>query len=215
MIALGKRLAAHSRRAALAGASWDQRDISSTTNLRASDLVVAAYALGELSSSALEAAVDGLWDLTRDTLLIVEPGTPVGFELIRQIRRRLISAGGAVVAPCPHSQECPMTAGDWCHFAQRVPRTALQRQLKRGSLSYEDEKFSYVALTRRPHDESTAGRVIRHPQVRSGHIYLDLCTPAGLERRIVTRRQRDAFRRARDLHWGSTIEPDDDIPEEQ
>jgi hypothetical protein len=31
----------------------------------------------------------------------------------------------------------------------------------------------------------------------------------------VTRRQRDAFRRARDLHWGSTIEPDDDIPEKQ
>jgi ribosomal protein RSM22 (predicted rRNA methylase) len=208
MIALGRRLAAQSPRP-LAGARWEQGDIARASCFAPADLVVAAYALGEIPSATLDQVVDGAWTLTRGILLIVEPGTPAGFALIREQRRRLIAAGAGVVAPCPHSEECPMTAGDWCHFAQRVPRTALQRQLKRGRLSYEDEKFSYVALSCDPDAQPIAARVIRHPQIRSGHIYLDLCTPSGLQRRIVTRSQREAFRRARDLHWGSPLVPED------
>jgi ribosomal protein RSM22 (predicted rRNA methylase) len=182
-------------------------DISAAMNFPPADLVVAAYALGELSPPTIAPILARIWDLARDAILIVEPGTPVGFALVRQARRQLVAAGGSVVAPCPHSEECPMIGGDWCHFARRIPRSALQRRLKQANLSYEDEKFSYVAVTRQPDAERIAGRVIRHPQIRSGHIYLDLCTPAGLERRIVTRSQREAFRQARRLEWGSALTP--------
>jgi len=37
----------------------------------------------------------------------------------------------------------------WCHFSQRVARTAAQRAVKgAGSRTYQDERFSFVALRR-------------------------------------------------------------------
>jgi ribosomal protein RSM22 (predicted rRNA methylase) len=80
----------------------------------------------------------------------------------------------------------------------------VHRQVKSGELSYEDEKFSFVCVSR---SESTAveGLVIRHPQIRKGHIYLKLCTPDGLVNKIISRRDKDMFRKAREMEWGSII----------
>ena len=39
---------------------------------------------------------------------------------------------------------------DWCHFTQRLPRSRAHKQIKGAELPFEDEKFSYVALTRAP-----------------------------------------------------------------
>ena len=41
-------------------------------------------------------------------------------------------------------------APDWCHFTQRLPRSRAHKQIKGAELPFEDEKFSYVALTRAP-----------------------------------------------------------------
>lgn len=60
-------------------------------------------------------------------------------------------------------------------------------------------------MTSRP----IAARVTRHPQTRPGHIRLDLCTRTGIKHVIVTKKYREAFRRARDLRWGSAIDVDD------
>src|ERR1700687_499558 len=100
----------------------------------AGDLVIASYMIGE----------------TRDALLIVEPGTPAGYGRIIAQRRQLIAAGAHVAAPCPHDSECPLLTPDWCHFAQRLPRSRAHKQIKSAELPFEDEKFSYVALTRVP-----------------------------------------------------------------
>ena len=98
--------------------------------------------LGEPERSRL---VEKAWEATSRALLLVEPGTPAGFEIIRAAREQLIAAGAFIGAPCPHETPCPMAAGDWCHFAVRVERTRLHRQAKGGDLGYEDEKFSFVA----------------------------------------------------------------------
>jgi ribosomal protein RSM22 (predicted rRNA methylase) len=96
--------------------------------------------------------------------------------------------------------------GDWCHFAQRLERTAEHRQLKGGALGYEDEKFSYVIASR----QSTAtqgARIVRHPGKHSGHIQLELCTPAGrIEHATITRSNKAAFRAARKAEWGDLWE---------
>ncbi len=100
--------------------------------------------------------------------MIVEPGTPDGYARMIEARDRLIAAGFHVAAPCPHSAACPIVPGtDWCHFSARVSRSSLHRQIKGGTLAYEDEKFSYVAATRRPVTPAPA-RVVRKPQIRKG-----------------------------------------------
>jgi ribosomal protein RSM22 (predicted rRNA methylase) len=97
-----------------------------------------------------------------------------------------------------------MAGGDWCHFAARVERSSLHRRLKGGELNYEDEKYSYVAFTREPYTPAAA-RVIRRPQHHPGWIELQVCAPAGLETRRVTKRDREAFHQARHVTWGGKV----------
>ncbi len=206
-IALGKRLAGGAGAPArvLADAAWLQADLRSLPTLEPHDLVVISYAAGELRDPMPLFA--SAWKLARAALLLIEPGTPRGFETILRAREWLIAQGGAgaparVLAPCPHHNECPLAAvGDWCHFAVRLERTALHRRLKTAELGYEDEKFSYLVAAK---DAVTpaAARIVRHPLKHAGHVQLTLCTPAGLQRPTVTKSQKELYRRARKAEWG-------------
>ena len=98
--------------------------------MRTRDLVSLAYVLNELAPAARESVLQRLWDATADTLVIIEPGTPAGWERILAARRQLIEAGAHVLAPCPHAFACPLQAPDWCHFAERVSRSRLHRLAK-------------------------------------------------------------------------------------
>jgi ribosomal protein RSM22 (predicted rRNA methylase) len=204
MIALGKRLAASSPLASVQQARWLRADLTGTWEAAPSDLFIAAYLLGELAEDKGAALLEKLWESCSGVLLLIEPGTPAGFARIRQARQQLLAAGASIIAPCPHTAPCPMPENDWCHFAQRVARSRLHRQVKGGELAYEDEKFSYVALSRM-RGSAILGRVIRHPQIRPGHIHLELCTPQSLTSATVTRKDRALFRQVRDVRWGSVM----------
>ena len=116
----------------------------------------------------------------------------------------MIAAGGSTLAPCPHDASCPLPADDWCHFSVRLPRSRTHRLAKGAERGFEDEKFSYAVLCREPH-ETAAARVLRRPALRPGHVVLELCTPAGLEQRTVSRREGDVYRRARKVSWGDAV----------
>jgi ribosomal protein RSM22 (predicted rRNA methylase) len=210
MLALGQRLAAHAPDAASAGAVWRQADLLGGWEVEPHDLVVCAYVLNEVPEDKRAAVVARLWAAARAGLVLLEPGTPAGFAVIREARRQLIAAGGTVLAPCPHDGECPLPENDWCHAAQRISRTRLQRVAKGGTLPFEDEKFSYVAVGHSP-APAIAGRVIRRPEIHTGRVVLQLCTPEGLRTEMVTRNaDRARFREARDLAWGDALLPEDD-----
>jgi ribosomal protein RSM22 (predicted rRNA methylase) len=206
MIALGKRLAAHSTSASVRGAAWHKVDITGNWETPSHDLVIASYVLGELAPDARAKLVQKLWEATSGTLVLIEPGTPDGFSRIQHARQQLLNAGGRTVAPCPHDKACP---SEWCHFAQRIARSRLHRHVKAGELSYEDEKFAFVGVSRVP-GGAIAGRVVRHPQVRKGHIQLDLCTPDGLTSTVITRKDGTLYRLARNLRWGDVLPSNDD-----
>lgn len=204
MIALGKRLAAQSAATAVQEAYWQKADITDAWEVASPDLVIASYVIGELPEDRCAALIRKLWDSTSGTLVIIEPGSPAGFKRIRQAREQLLLAGATLIAPCPHDRPCPLSGDDWCHFSQRVARSSLHRQVKAGELGYEDEKFSFVSVSRAP-GAPIYGRVIRHPQIRSGHIHFKLCTDEGLKNSTITRKDRELFRAARDWQWGSPV----------
>jgi ribosomal protein RSM22 (predicted rRNA methylase) len=169
------------------------------------DLVTLAYVLNELAPNVRQSALERLWRATADTLVIVEPGTPAGWQRILAARRQLIESGAHVIAPCPHAHECPLQPPDWCHFARRVARSRLHRQAKGADIPWEDEKFSYVALSRRPAPAAGA-RVIARPRKASGRVTLKLCRPDGSAGdQLFSRRDGDLFKRASRSDWGSSL----------
>lgn len=205
MIRVGSAIAAASDLSPVRSARWIRADVRDGLPEGQFDLVTIAFVLGELSSAHASELVAAAWRRTRHALVLVEPGTPGGYRRVIDLRAELISAGAATAAPCPHDLPCPLTNGDWCHFAVRLPRTSEHRAAKDAELAHEDEKFSYVALRRGAVVERAAARILRHPQVRKGHIGFELCTPDGLRHAIVSKRDREAFRAARKLSWGDDL----------
>ncbi|MEU6259834.1 small ribosomal subunit Rsm22 family protein [Streptomyces sp. NPDC047043] len=204
-LALGKELAAANP--ALRQASWRRARIGTALTLDPTDLVTVSYVLNELTEPDRTALVDAA-AAAAQAVVIVEAGTPAGYARVIEARDRLIAAGFHVAAPCPHSAGCPIVPGeDWCHFSTRVSRSSLHRQVKGGSLPYEDEKFSYVAAARLP-VAPAASRVVRKPQIRKGQVLLDLCErDEQLRRTTVTKRHGDLYKAARDADWGDPWPP--------
>ncbi|WP_411105842.1 small ribosomal subunit Rsm22 family protein [Streptomyces sp. cmx-4-9] len=218
-LALGRELAAAAPSAVLRGAEWRRAVIGAGMAVPDAALVTVSYVLGELTPQARTAVVA---EAARagQAVVLIEPGTPEGYLRIREAREQLIAAGLRVAAPCPHDGTCPIAVGqDWCHFSARVSRSSLHRQVKGGSLPYEDEKFSYVAATRFP-VEPAAARITRRPQIRKGLVQLELCSRTapdsaeageaggpGLTRAVVTKRHGDLYKAARDADWGQAWPP--------
>lgn len=205
LVRIGKALAPESPSLALRQANWSVADVRSFA-VPPQDVIVLSYALGELSIGDARRIVTACWKAAK-LLVLIEPGTPKAFARMAEIRKQLIAEGATVAAPCPHECECPLlTRGDWCHFSERLERTAAHRKMKGGSLGYEDEKFTYLAVTRLP-IVRRAGRIVRHPMFHSGYVQLQVCETEQLAQRTVTKSQKEIYRAARKAAWGDGWPP--------
>ena len=208
MVDLGRRLA--TGHPSLATADWRLATMADELGARA-DLVTAAYLLGELDDGGRPPFVGRLWAATRGVLILVEPGSTTGFERIRAARAALIVAGGHVIAPCPGDAPCPIAGAAWCHFLARLDRSPLQRTVKSAARSWEDEPFSFVAVSREPAAPPggpTARVVLGRPRQRPGVIELRICVDGRIETRTLSRRDGPGWKAARDLAWGDAVPPE-------
>ncbi|CAG8520450.1 9068_t:CDS:10 [Funneliformis mosseae] len=135
------------------------------------DLVISAFALNELlNDNVRETVLESLWNKTSDILVLIENGTPAGFKIIAEARKKILrmankqqmnevesitdetsdktNRGAHVVAPCPHDGTCPLIASrNWCHFSQRINRPYYLMKTKNVKKdNFEDSKYSYVIL---------------------------------------------------------------------
>lgn len=206
MMELGKSFTEKSSILELQSAEWKKFDLLNSDIDETADLVICSYVLNELNESDREIALKKLWEATNKVLLIIEPGTPIGFSEIKAIRKKIMDYGGSIIAPCPNIMECPMPENDWCHATCRVARTKVHKILKNGDVPYEDEKFSYIAVCK---DDvirnDDIARVLRHPKIESGKITLKLCTNDGIYEKIVTKKDKEMFKIARKCGCGDLI----------
>jgi ribosomal protein RSM22 (predicted rRNA methylase) len=229
-IALGKRLMESSGSPTLQGAQWQRWQLPSSRDAdvpanpaqpakpdvpvdtdELADLGTAAYVLGELTPDQQTTLLRALTTAAR-TVVVIEPGTPAGFGRIINARSHLLESGFTIAAPCPHELTCPMLArNDWCHFAERLERSSLHRALKAGELSYEDEKFSYVAAVRtdvhRPVLHRSDDRILRHPTQRKGLVSLQLCDASGQAIELKVSKSQGLYKAARHAEWGDGWAP--------
>lgn len=187
-------------------AEWIAADVvKGLLDIAPADLVSLGYVLDELAPEQRPRLIARLWELTRGTLIIVEPGTPAGWRRILAARAQLIEANAHIVAPCAHAQACPIIEPDWCHFSRRVARARIHRLTKQGDAPWEDEKYIFIAASRAAASERSA-RVLAPPRRATGRTELKLCLQSGaVEERLVTRRDGDAFKAARRVDWGDAI----------
>lgn len=204
LIEMGKKFIQNTDFAHSCAANWHIADLTQPLDIEPKDLVIFSYSIGELPTVIVPSLLDQAWKLAKKALIIVEPGTPIGFKRILAIRSHLLQLGAYLLAPCPHHESCPLSESDWCHFSARVERTAYHRLLKSGTLNYEDEKFSYLVFTKEKYP-LPASRILRHPLQRSGHTLLTLCTPKGIENRTISKRTKEAYKEAKKADWGDTF----------
>ncbi len=180
---------------------WVTSDVSKLP-LEAHDLVLFSYSWGEILDFSL---LDRAWQAAGQFLVIVEPGTPRGYKSMLKARDYCISKKGTVYAPCPHSLTCPLQkTSEWCHFGVRLERSEDHRLAKEGSLGFEDEKYSYVILSKHP-IETSFSRLLKDPLRRKGHTIMTLCSKNGIEERTVTKKNKEFYKQINKLKWGDKI----------
>lgn len=196
LISIGKKLS-------LGKEKWIQSDLEKAEAFDPHELVLLAYTLGELKNE--EKMIKKAWQGTQKVLIVIEPGTPIGFSRLKKIRQVLIHQGAHLVAPCPHIFECPIQEKDWCHFSVRLSRTSLHRQIKGGSLGYEDEKFFYLVFSKKSSFSRCHERILRHPQKYPGYVELTVCTQEGIEKKIFSKKEKEKYKSARKAEWGEAF----------
>ncbi len=170
-----------------------------------SDLVIASYFLNELDDASRDVVLNDIWNNANKYILIVEPGTPEAFKLIKYIRDYYLSKGGCIVGPCPHSKSCPLSKDDWCHFVTRVTRSRLHKLLKDADVPYEDEKFSYICIAKSP-CKHASNRLLRHPIIKGNSIAISVCNENGTKiDKDVTKKDKETFKLVKKLNPGDSL----------
>jgi ribosomal protein RSM22 (predicted rRNA methylase) len=179
------------------------------------DLVVASYVLAELPQDRAASVARDLWQAARGALALIEPGTPDGFARVRSARAALIDAGAHVAAPCTHDRDCPLRSvgesrsdqnkvDDWCHFSQRLARSRDHMLLKEATVPFEDERYSYVVVTRER--MAHGARILAPPLETKPGLTFKLCDETGLRAQFVASRDKDEYRRVRKHGWGDLFD---------
>lgn len=163
------------------------------------------YTLGETKDT--ESVLQKALSSARDFVVITEPGTPRGFNVIRSAREFFTLRGWFVIAPCTGQGACPIMpehSTNWCHFNERVERSIAGQKAKKGVMGFEDEKYSYIILSQKPFDPPSPSRIVAKPLKRSGHIIMDTCIHCKLERRTISK-SNAAYKQATKCKWGDLI----------
>ncbi len=175
-------------------------------NLRqTATLVLAAYVFAELPESQAAAIAVRLWSATQSLLVIIEPGTPQGFARIRAARSSLINGGANIIGPCTHAQTCPLVKDDWCHFKTRLQRSRAHMQAKQAVVPFEDESFSWIAVSRQAAPLPKA-RIIAPPQVSKVAVSFKLCAEGGVSETAIASRNKPAYKLAKKKKWGDSLD---------
>ena len=203
-LAAAKLLIRHSQHPALRQA--EIQNLTSFCDGEQYDLIVTGYVISELCESEIADVTNRLWSHCRGILVIVEPGTPNGYQRVIRSRQVLIDRQATIAAPCASNELCPVQSPDWCHFAVRLPRSRDHLRAKDARVPYEDEKYSFIAAARASVPLTPSGpRIIAPVTSAKSGLRFRLCTGHGISEQDIPRRDRAAYRLHMGKKWGDTI----------
>lgn len=202
MLELGK--AFMSQNPKLKDVSWDYMDIVEDNLDAKADLVVTSYMLNEIKPENRKSVIGKIIKSSNHIVLMIEPGTPEGFKNIKEVQKIAIENGLHIIAPCTFRGICPLPDDDWCHSIVRMERTKVHKVLKNADLPYEDEKFSYIAISKENYN-NTGIRILRHPMIEKGKVTLKVCHNGKIEEMVVTKKDKELFKMVKKKKCGDLI----------
>lgn len=162
------------------------------------DLCILSYIINELSVENRLKVIDKVLKSAGKVLLIVEPGTPEGFNNIKEIRDYAYNKGYKIIAPCTgFCGRCDIPSDDWCASSVRVQRTKIHKYLKDAEIGFEDEKFSYVAISTEDIDFdniTNKRRILRHPKIENGRVIVKTCLNGEIKEDVITKKNKEDFK---------------------
>lgn len=188
-------------------AEYHAQSIQSYNEATEYDLVLASYVLNEVQGDDIIPLIEKYWERCAGVMVILEPGTPQGAKLIARIREHVSSLNDAhILGPCPQSGLCPLKDFEkrWCHFSVRVERSRRHKHLKGGEAGYEDEKFSWLAVSRKPAENMPSYRIIGHP-TGTGVRQLQVCGKDGKAENLNIAKSHPQYKKARKAEWGDAL----------
>jgi len=204
LMQMGKRLFSRSEISFETKVLWNHADFVTTKELDQADLILFSYSFGEIDPRFDEEVLKKVFHSAGQYIVMIEPGTPVGYQRILKARKTLIDLGCHTLAPCPHDKVCPLTPQDWCNFSTRIQRTSIQRVLKQGTLNFEDEKFSYIVMGKKK-AQHVVERALEDPKVLKEKVIVKLCVDEGLRYQEVPRRDSERYKKAKKLKNGDNF----------
>ena len=184
--------------------SWNYMDIVEDRLDIKADLVVTSYMLNEIKPENRKSVIDKLIKSSNHIVLMIEPGTPEGFKNIKEVQKIAIENGLHIIAPCTFQGICPLPDDDWCHSIVRMERTKVHKVLKNADLPYEDEKFSYIAISKENYNNMGI-RILRHPMIEKGKVTLKVCHNGKIEEMVVTKKDKELFKMVKKKKCGDLI----------
>ncbi len=203
MINIGKKLMDDSELSK--NTIWKPFDIIENNIDGKFDLVIVSYMINELPKDKIDIAIEKLWNATNEVLIVLEPGTPKGFSNIIKIRNILLESKGNIIAPCTHQNKCQIQDSDWCQFTCRVQRSKVHKKLKDGSCPYEDEKFSYIAVSKKKCVKSN-NRILRHPTINKGFSEFKVCNVDGIKNIRLSKKDGSLYKEAKKKSSGDSLD---------
>ncbi len=158
------------------------------------DLVMTSYVLSEMKEQDRLNSILKLLKSANKYLLIIDTGTPRVYENMMTVKRFILEKGYHVVAPC-QSEKCGLK-NDYCQFYARVERSSLMKQAKAGELSYEDEKYFYLLISKES-NKIEGSRVLRRPVIKPNMIEHTLCSVDGVSKKVFTKKNKELFKLAK------------------
>ncbi len=188
--------------------TYIQEDVLSKTveDLLETDLVLESFMLNEMNDQDRRQTLDLMVQKAKKYIILIEPGTPASYKKMMENRDYLLSKKLNLVLPCMHSEKCALK-DDYCNFSVRVNRTKILKQVKEGSLGYEDEKYFYLVFSKEELSKTKNAMVIRKPLYRKSCVDLKLCTNSNEIKNVtITKKDKQKYSQAKNLKQGDMFE---------
>ncbi|KAG0338372.1 37S ribosomal protein S22 [Podila humilis] len=115
------------------------------------DVVMAAFVLGELTTSALRrSTLEQLWNSTNDMLILIDRGTPSGFKAVAEAREQILGLDVDLYKPKRKYDNFGNILPDEEPAPREPAHVLAPKKTKHSKENFEDAKYTYVVLRKGP-----------------------------------------------------------------